>query len=58
MEGANFLNDEVMENFKKALDNPVELQVFKTLIYKNRIEGAIKEHAEAIIKHIGMVSRQ
>jgi len=42
----------VFLSFEKALDNPIELQVFKTSIVDNDVEQAKEQHREEIIRHL------
>jgi len=54
MDRKNFFNipKEVIMNFEDALNNPIYLQTFKTLIHDNDIKDAGRRHQEEIILHL------
>lgn len=54
MDEKNFFNipEKVALNFAKALDNPIELQTFRTLIHDNNVKEALELHKEEIVRHL------
>lgn len=46
------LDEETLNNFKKAFDNPVRLQIFKTMMYDGDIEKCKERHKHEILTAI------
>ena len=44
---------ETLETFKETFDNPIQLQIFKTSVYKGDFKEAIERHKIEIIITIG-----
>ena len=46
------LDTETLENFKKSLDTPIQLQIFKTGVYDGDFEKGTERHKQEILTAI------
>lgn len=46
------LDKQTIDNFYQAIDNPIEMQIFKTSIYNNDIDEAKKRHKKEILNAV------